>query len=297
MTEENLSHQRVGDHIQLKPGLNGLLEIHLKYGQASLTLSQQGAQITSYKPDGHSELLWLSRTADFLPGKAIRGGIPLCWPWFGQHLDDSDQPQHGYARTSDFDLFASQADDQSTRVVLRLNCPNPKWQESVNGLRMEFEVRLSKHLWMEVRTINLSDKDIKVGAALHTYFQVANASGVQIPEIKGLDYKDKTRGFATFNQSEHLTVESETDRVYLNPPKVVSLVDPGQQQTLEIQTWGNTDLVVWNPWKDNACKMADFDDEGYTSMICIEPANALDNQVRLAPGEQHCLGKIIRLCS
>lgn len=271
-----------------------LPEIMLKYGAASVTLCLQGAHITAYKPDGKTELLWLSESANFASEKAIRGGIPICWPWFGAHPERADRAQHGFARVSDFELVASSADEESTRITLKLAStpPYPEWQ---NCVELEFEIRLSDQLWMEIRTTNIGEEPIDVGAALHTYFQVSDVSQIQIPELKGLEYKDKTRDFQTFNQSEDLVVQSEADRVYLNPPQAVSLIDPASKRKLKIQSWGNNDLVVWNPWIENAQAMADFDDQGYKNMVCIEPANSLENRVALAPSMQHRFGKSICL--
>ena len=261
----------------------------------SLAIKRQGfpgAHITSYVPDGRSELLWMSSKAQFAPGQSIRGGIPLCWPWFGPHSEDGTQPQHGYARNSDFEVVSSTADDASTRLVLRL-----KSDHAVRvGLQMDVEIRLSEQLWLEIKTTNTGSSPAYVGSALHTYFHVSEVRQIQIPELQGLQYKDKlNKAQALQDQSQPLKVQSEVDRVYLSPPQTVHLVDSGFSRNLEIKTWGNRDLVVWNPWIENAQAMADFDDEAYQSMICIEPANALDNQIELALGESYSLGKSIKL--
>jgi len=293
--EAQNSEGEFGQQIQCIEGRGGLPEINMQFGDATLNLCLQGAHITSYKPDGKTELLWMSQSANFHSEKPIRGGIPLCWPWFGGHLEDSNEPQHGYARTSRFEIVSGNSDGGSTAIVLRLNPEESLRQEKQTGLRMEFEIRLSDQLWMEIKTTNVGDKPIRVGAALHTYFQVSDVGCIKIPQIQGLQYKDKIRNFRTFTQSEPLFVTAETDRVYLSPSEKVNLIDPGFERELSIQTWGNTDLVVWNPWIENARAMADFDNEGYSSMICIEPANALENKVKLEPGQQFWLGKSISL--
>lgn len=287
------------EHIQLVEGRGGLPEIHIHHGDATLKLCLQGAHITSYKPDGNTELLWLSQAANFAAGQSIRGGIPLCWPWFGQHLINPNESQHGYARTSMFEVVSADSNHLDTRLTLRLNPEEMARHESRTGLRMEFDICLSgeqsaNQLWVEIRTINMDETPASVGAALHTYFQVSDVRSIQVPQVQGLQYKDKTRGFKSFSQSEPLQIRSETDRVYLSPPAEVSLIDPGLDRTLSIQTWGNSDLVIWNPWAENARSMADFDDQGYKSMVCIEPANALTNQVLLKAQQKMALGMSIR---
>jgi len=258
---------------------------------ARVDLCLQGAHICSYKPDAETELLWMSQTAKFEQGKAIRGGIPICWPWFGAHWSDpKDQPQHGFARTSQFELIDSQADDNATQVCLELG----QQAEPYHSLQMQVEVRLSDSLSIQIKTKNLGEQAIEVGAALHTYLAVSHIDKIAIPELQGLQYKDKTKGFELFSQEAPFHIDQETDRVYLNPPSSVKLADSGFNHQMNIESWGNTDLVLWNPWVEAAKAMTDFDNEGYLSMVCIEPANALDNRVLLQPGEMYALGKTIK---
>lgn len=269
-----------------------LPELELSHGNARLRLSLQGAHITQYTIDD-DDLLWVSESAKFEAGAAIRGGIPLCWPWFGASLDDSDWPQHGFARTGKFSLVSQSTDDHGSSVVLELDMSGavPAWRHAA---RLEVEIRLSDHLWMELRTINISGESILVGAGLHSYFSVASSRNVVIPALTGLSYLDKPTGYTRQFQREPLMVEGEIDRVFLEAPKGVVLEDPGKARNIEIDAWGNTDLVVWNPGASVASAMADFDDEGYERMICIEPAIALDRRFRLGPGETLAVGQTIR---
>lgn len=270
-----------------------LPELELSHGNARLRLSLQGAHITQYVIDD-DDLLWVSESARFEAGAAIRGGIPLCWPWFGASLDDSDWPQHGFARTGKFSLVSQATDDLGSSVVLELDqsAAVPAWRHAA---RLEVEIRLSDHLWMELRTTNTSDESILVGAGLHSYFSVASSSNVAIPALTGLSYLDKPTGYTRQLQREHLVVEGEIDRVYLEAPKGVVLEDPGKARSIAIDAWGNTDLVVWNPGTTVAAAMADFDDDGFERMICIEPAIALDRRFRLGPGETLAVGQTIRM--
>ncbi|MEM6605413.1 MAG: D-hexose-6-phosphate mutarotase [Pseudomonadota bacterium] len=270
----------------------GLPELILEHAGARVRISLQGAQITEYVVED-TNLLWVSETARFAEGVAIRGGIPLCWPWFGASLDDPKWPQHGFARKSQFQLVSQEHGPEFTSAVLQLvGTPTvPEWEAAA---QLEFEVRLSDRLWMEMRTTNCSNRDLLVGCALHSYFQVSDCGAVSIPALTGLDYFDKTEDFARKTQASALKVKGEVDRVFMEPPSCVELIDPGSERTLSIEPWGNTDLVVWNPGPEVAASMIDFDNAGFRQMICIEPALALDNRKRLAPGESICVGQTLR---
>ena len=273
-------------------GTNDLPALELTFGMASTRVYFQGAHITSWKPDGNTEMLWLSDLANFSPGQAIRGGIPICWPWFGSYWGEGQLAQHGFARTAEFALVDFEETEFFARARLRMTSEAPylEWQ---NCLALEVEICLSDSLQLELITTNISDKLVEAGAALHSYFQVNDVTQVKIPELQGLQFKDKVRDFETFSQDTEFAVTGETDRVFLNPLKTVHLIDPEIKRTLAIETWGNTDLVVWNPWAENAKNMADFDDLGYHNMICVEPANALENRVLLRPEAGFRLGKKI----
>jgi D-hexose-6-phosphate mutarotase len=279
--------------IRIREARAGLPELVLERGSARAVLSLQGAQLTEYAPDGLRNLLWMSRSAQFATGRALRGGIPLCWPWFGANPDRSDRPQHGFARTRRFDLLSQHSGRHEAAVVLALDAAAdfPEWHHAA---RLEVEIRLADHLWMELRTTNLSDRVLPIGVGLHSYFDVSSAAQVTIPALTGLDYLDKPSGFARRTQSRPLVVEGEIDRVYLDPPAAVALIDPAREGVLEIHAWGNTDLVVWNPGPGVAKAMPDFDDEAYLDMLCIEPALALGNRRHLAPGEKFAVGQTLR---
>ncbi|WP_117314813.1 D-hexose-6-phosphate mutarotase [Chromatocurvus halotolerans] len=270
----------------------GLPELILRHGDAYLRLSLQGAHITNYSPAGQDNLLWVSNSARYQPGTAIRGGIPLCWPWFGANPDLPVRPQHGFARTRRFEVLSQQVDTQQASVILGLDASSefPEWD---GAARLEVEIRLSGHLWMELRTTNVSDRELAVGVGLHGYFRVADCLAAVLPAVTGLDYQDKTADFARRTQTAPLRIDGEVDRVYIDPPSMIELHDPGHPSRLRIQAWGHTDLVVWNPGPDIARALGDFDDGGYRNMVCLEPALALDRRRRLAAGASFAVGQAI----
>ncbi len=270
----------------------GLPEIELSHGDVRVRLSLQGAHITHYEVAGEP-LLWVSDTAVYARGASIRGGIPLCWPWFGESLDEPSWPQHGFARRSQFYVRSQSEDAHQTSVVLVLDdqIDIAPWHSAA---ALELEVRVSDHLRMALSTTNTSDQTLKVGAGLHSYFAVSDRSQVTIPELTGLAYLDKPSGFTPMTQVSPLTLDGEIDRVFVDAPSSIELLDPGFSRRIAVDSWGNTDLVIWNPGALVAARMQDFDDEGYQRMVCIEPAIALDRRIELAPGESHVIGQTIR---
>lgn len=299
MTHSNAAalNNRFGldNRLQFSEGFSGLAKAELSYKEARLELYLQGAHVTRYQPIANHEVLWMSDTAVYATGKALRGGIPLCWPWFGPHPENPQRPQHGYARTASFTVLSTSANAESTSIILALDpaaAPYPEWQDRA---RLEVEIRLSDSLWMEMRTLNSSDTALTVSNALHTYFSISGRNRVTLPGVTGLTYLDKPQRYKRLEQTDAITISGEVDRVYLAPPLEIELLDSVRQTKTSISTWGNHNLVVWNPGGSNAKTMADFDDRGFDKMLCIEPANALDQSIRVNPGECHRLGQKISL--
>ena len=271
-------------------GNSGMTKVELAFDQAKLELYLQGAHITRYQPAAGIEVLWMSDSALYQPGKALRGGIPLCWPWFGAHAHNSDLPQHGYARTSQFQINSTRADHQATSIILTLDAA----QTPLPDIALEFEIRLSDALWMEMRSQNLSASTLTLSNALHSYFAISNRQQVTIPSVTQLAYLDKPQNYRSQQQTCAITFDSEVDRVYQAPPARIDFFDQERNINTSIESWGNNNLVIWNPGEQKARQMNDFDDDGFEQMICIEPANALAQSVNLLPGEYHRLGQEIK---
>jgi len=276
-------------------GINSMPKVELTFNEARLELYLQGAHITRYQPAAGIEVLWMSDSALYQPGKALRGGIPLCWPWFGAHADNPDLPQHGYARTSQFQVSSTNADHQQTSIILTLDAAQAPAPDLQNRAALEFEIRLSDALWMEMRSRNLSTSPLTLSNALHSYFAISQRQQVTIPAVTGLTYLDKLQDYLPQQQASEITLNSEVDRVYQAPPATIDLLDRGHHIKTSIESWGNNNLVIWNPGEQKARQMNDFDNLGFEQMVCIEPANALAQRITLAPGEHHRLGQEIKV--
>jgi len=275
------------------PGGLPVAEIHNESGRATIAL--QGAHVMTYERQGDEPLLWLSDYAKFSPGKSIRGGVPICWPWFGAHASDASLPGHGYARTVDWQPLESEALPDSTRITFELidtpatkaMCPHP--------LQVRYTVTVGAALGLQLETTNLSEAPFRLGQALHTYFAVADVRRVSVEGMENCDYLDKVDGFARKQQVGPVTISQEVDRIYLGTGDLCEIRDPGMERLIRIRSTGSHSTVVWNPWSEKAEQMGDLGPDGYLGMLCVETANAADDVVELAPGATHLLSAVYEI--
>ena len=263
-------------------------EIHNDLGEASLAL--QGAHVLGFQAAGQQPLIWMSDEARFASGKSLRGGVPVCWPWFGPHATDASLPGHGPARTTQWVPVASETHpDGRTSMSFELlqdervreMCPHP--------LSVQLHVTVGCDLLLELETTNLGDMPFTLGEALHTYFLVGDVRKVLIEGLDGCEYIDKMDGGARRQQEGALGLVEETDRIYLGTGESCAILDSTMGRRISIESRGSSSLVVWNPWEKSAEKMGDLGPDGYLRMLCVETANAADDVVQLSPGATHCL--------
>lgn len=287
--EFSLSDENSSLHFRMGEGEIPVVKI--KNNQASAMISLQGAHVLSWKPVDKDEGIWLSTDATFAMGKSIRGGIPLCWPWFGAHESDLSFPAHGFARTvlwKVIDTKIISADETEITFRLITNELDAKlknmWPQSTVA---EYKISIGERLTMELTTINKSDKAMTVGQALHTYFNVDDINNTTVYGLEGKSYLDKIDGFNSKIQDGPITVDSEVDRVYVDTKDDITIDD--KVRKIIIKKKGSHSTVVWNPWKDVAEKMGDLGDEGYLKMLCVESANAAEDIVNIKSGESYTL--------
>jgi D-hexose-6-phosphate mutarotase len=273
--------------IELKTFPNGFryLEIHNPHAHAKIAL--QGAHLFEYKAEEKPALVWCSEKAYFESGKAIRGGIPVCFPWFGKHKDDATLPQHGFGRTQEWRVVSQkEMPDGSTSIALQLT-PNAL---TLSLWPFHFEAtmhfRVGKMLDVALEVKNTDSKPFELGAALHTYFAVSNICEVSLHGLKDKVYYDNLSQTKESQKGE-LIIDKEIDRVYSYPEKTIILQDDTHKTT--IQQTGSNSTVVWNPWTEKSKQLADMNDEGYKTFVCIETANALEDVRVLQPLQVHRL--------
>lgn len=271
------------------PGEIPRLEVTNKKGSAVISL--QGAHLLSWNPVNQQEVIWLSDDARFEQGKSVRGGIPICWPWFGAHENEASFPAHGFARTVLWQVNdVTELSAKETRITFCLETESltdvikMMWPIAT---RVEYHVTVSDYLKLELVTHNVGDEAIILSQALHTYFSVNDISKTTLHGLEGKTYLDKTDGFNAKNQQGEIVITGEVDRIYLDTTDDV-IID-NQERKISISKQGSHSTVVWNPWQHVAEKMGDMGKIGYQEMLCVESANAATDVVCIQPGDSHCL--------
>jgi len=273
----------------------------IRHGQAELLVAQQGAHILSYQVAGQPPVIWLNDEAVFKTGKSIRAGVPVCWPWFGNfernpqsvkamRVSQDPAPAHGLVRAMDWALGGIEAEGDSLKVEFLLPYPEgglPGWPHQVD---LKLSIRLDEQLHISLTSQNQSAETVTISQALHSYFAVSDVRQVHVEGLNGLSYIETLEDWATKSQSGDLRFTGETDRIYLNPPTKLSIVDPAWERRIELTSTGSRAAVIWNPWIDRAAAFSDMADDGWQRMLCIETANVMDDVVALAPGASHTLG-------
>ena len=285
----------IRDQLIFKEGPGGLIiaEIRNPYGDATVAI--HGGHIISFRPHGHEPVLWLSKNSHFKTGKAIRGGIPVCWPWFAAHPTDTGKPAHGFVRTAAWSVSESEKlEDDSTRLKLFIADSKETLKLWPHSFRLEIECTVSDVLRVKLITTNTDDKHFVCGGALHSYFNISSISNIMIKGLENCPYIDKLDQDRRKVQDGAVSFKSETDRIYLEPKDDCIIEDGGMGRRINISKNGSRTTVVWNPWIDKARKMKDFGDDEYKRMVCVETANANTDVISLAPGNTHTLESIIR---
>jgi len=238
-----------------------------------------GAHVMSWKPVGAEEVLYLSPDAVFEKGKAMRGGIPICWPWFSKHPVDPSQPSHGLVRARFWDLL--DASEDASGVSLRFGIHAGIWHAEV-------EVRAGKDLVIALDSKNDSNAPIMVSGALHTYLRVSEIRQVRVLNLDKSAYLDTTGVTEMRTQKGDVTFEGEVDRNYESTSSIL-LLDPLSRRTLRIDKRGSPSTVVWNPWTEKSVALSDLPDDGYRHFCCIEAAILNDKAQMVMPGSAHTL--------
>lgn len=271
---------------------SGLVVAGFTNAQATAALCLQGAHLISWQPKSQAQpVVWLSRDAKMAAGKSIRGGAPVCWPWFGAHATEATFPGHGYARTVPWQVMESGVEPNgATRLTLRLtesDKTRAQWEHSCN---VELSVVVGETLRMSLTTENTSTQDFVIGEALHTYLQISDIGAVRVTGLEGCEYWDKVGGSVLKKQDGAVTFASEVDRVYINTAAECVIHDDKLKRRIHIKKSGSQSTVVWTPWVEKASKMGDMGQpDGWREMVCIESVNAIENVVTVAAGTKHAL--------
>ena len=279
--------------------LDQLVCWRIRAAGSELLVAQQGAQILSYQQGEQPPLIWLSPDAAYQRGQSVRGGVPVCWPWFGDlrrnpqavqaHYHLEQAPAHGLVRALDWELLG--IDEGGDAVTLRFaydtrTQPLEGWPRDVG---LTFVVRLADDLGMSLETHNRGTEPLTLSQALHSYFVVSDVRQVSVEGLQGCRYIDTLQDWQELRQQEALVFDAETDRIYFDTAARLSIVDPGWGRRIHLDARGSRSAVLWNPWVDKAKRLSQFPDDAWQNMLCIEMANVLEDVVQLNAGERHRL--------
>lgn len=272
-------------------GRAGLPEAEIQTPQANARVALQGAHLLAWQPAGAQPVIWLSPAAVFASGQPVRGGVPVCWPWFGAR---EGLPAHGFVRTRLWQVRAASL-DATGQVVLRLGLQDDADTRALWNHAFDLELLLTIGATLSLTLIsrNTGDQPFTLTDALHTYFCVADIHQTAVQGLDGCDYLDKVQNFAQARQAGAVEFTGETDRIYVDTTADCVIEDRVHPRRIRVGKSGSSSTVVWNPWRDKA--FVDMAAGEYQRMLCVETCNAGPDQITLAPGQSHALSACIDL--
>jgi glucose-6-phosphate 1-epimerase len=275
--------------VTFERGPGGLTRVGIATDAAWACLYLHGAHVAAWQPAGQEPVLWMSENSWFAPQKPIRGGVPVCFPWFGPKSDDPDAPGHGTARLVDWTLADVSRDGDDVTLELRLASDEFSHRWWPGDFELSYRVTVGRSLTMSLTVTNTGPAEQTFTEALHSYFAVADVRRVLIGGLDGTRYVDQLSGEAVRQGDEPIRFEAETDRVYTDTAAACTLTDLVVGRRITVEKSGSDSTVVWNPWTAKAARMPDYGDHEWPGMVCIETANAAHNAIKVPAGQSHCL--------
>jgi glucose-6-phosphate 1-epimerase len=292
MNPEQLNETHgIADKLRFVTGKGGFPLIEIDNGRAHALVSLYAGQVLSFLPAGEPEdLLFVSQHAFFQPGKAIKGGIPVCWPWFGPDPEGRGRPAHGFVRNRDWQVLGTALrEDGATSVRLGISPDEEISAFWPHPFALTLEITVGRSLELALCSFNPDTVPLTITQGLHSYFRVGDVGRVKVRGLGGKHYIDKMDGGAIKVQQGLVTIDGEVDRVYTGVDHDLVIDDPVFGRRIRITAQGSASAVVWNPWAATAASMADLGDEEYTGMLCVETTNAGPDAVQIIPGENYRL--------
>jgi glucose-6-phosphate 1-epimerase len=230
-------------------------------------------------------------------GHAIRGGIPICFPWFRNKADDPKAPSHGFVRTKAWQLDSVESKGDSATVSLSTTSDEATRAWWPHDFHLLHRLTIGAELTQELVVSNTGTAPLRFEEALHTYYRVAAAESLRITGLDGADYLDNTDANREKRQEGDIVFTGQTDRAYLDTTHAVEISDPGMRRRIRLAKEDSRTTVVWNPWKEGAHSLADLGDDEWRTMACVEASNIRSFAVDLAPGKQHSMKTSIHVAA
>jgi glucose-6-phosphate 1-epimerase len=272
---------------------HGLKALRLRASGSEALVYLHGAHLASFRTSEHGELLWMSEKAVYAPGKALRGGVPICFPWFGPHAARPELPAHGFARTRELRFEGSEVRGDTVVAELALSSNAETLALFPHAFSARLRLSVGRELSVAFEVENTGDDSFDYELALHTYLGVSDVRNVELVGLAGASYDDKISGARACVQGQDpVRFVGETDRVYDSSARV-SVLDRARKRRLVIDKTCSSTTVVWNPWIDKAKRMVDFGDDEWPGMLCVEAANTGPHRITLMPESRHTTTTII----
>lgn len=292
MTIEQLNADYgLAGQLKFVEGKGGFPLIEVDGPKAKASISVYGGQVLSFQPTNEPEdLMFLSEKAYYQEGKAIKGGIPVCWPWFGPDPEGLGRPSHGFVRNRLWTVLATETTpDGEVKVTLGVAATAETREIWPEEFEMAIAISVGDSLSVELITRNKGDRAFSITQALHTYFKVGDIQQVKVIGLEELEYIDKPDGGAKKNQKGAVTFDAEVDRIYTNVGSELVIDDAALGRKILISSSGSKTAIVWNPWVEISGNMADLEDDDYKRLVCVETANAADDVVEVSPNSEYRL--------
>ena len=284
---DQLRKHEIPGRVAIVNGDGGLPKVVVTTKSSAAEIYLLGAHITGFQKNGGPPLLFMSAKSWFAPGKPIRGGVPVCFPWFGPR---DGEPAHGFARITEWEMVKTSTTPDGM-VTLNFRLPEIPERPAWKNLRTEFVVAVSDKLTMELTATNNSSTAMEIENCLHTYFHVGDISQVSIVGLQGAPFLDNAAGGNGARKVENdsvLRITKETNRVYPDTAGTVQIRDDNLKRKIRIEKSGSNSTVVWNPWTTQKLP-DDFDPAEHRQMVCVESGNVKQNKISLAPGKTSAL--------
>jgi glucose-6-phosphate 1-epimerase len=283
--------------VRFDAGPGGLTRAKIATDAATAEIFLQGAHVARWRPASAAHpVLFLSEKSHFEMGKAIRGGVPLVFPWFAERKDGLPGGMHGFARTLPWEVVAAERRPEGVALSFKL-LPNQTTRDvGFDHFVLVYEVVVGERLTLALEVENVGDTPLTFEEALHAYYSVSDVRQIEVSGVGETDYLDRADGAKRKHAGPGaIHFAGETDQLHLNTQATVTISDPASKRRVVIEKRGSKSTVVWNPWIEKASGLADLGAEAWPHFVCVEPANAAENAVTLAPGVVHTMGITVRI--
>lgn len=274
-------------------GDGGLARVDITGPLAHGEVYVHGAHVTSWLPAGSEEVLFLSSKSRWEEGQAIRGGIPICFPWFRGKVDDPHAPAHGFVRTRSWQLYSIVENNAGVAVTMFIESDEQTRRWWPAEFRLVHRVTFGSELKLELVCINTGKTQLHFEEALHTYHGVADVGTVRLEGLDGTRFLDNTDSNKEKTQLGNVTIASQTDNAFINTQNAVDLLDPKLRRRIRLQKTTSNTTVVWNPWQEGARGLRDLGVGEWKQFLCVEASNIMGAAVTLAPGQEHTMSAVV----